>query len=88
MLENGKKSGDRAFVFDHSADLGEIDIVNMEVKNSAMYKPKEMMLLHASNDETSSIIKALHDQDKEAETTVDMLENLYISKEDNNTDQN
>lgn len=73
---------------DHPFDFSEIDIVYMEVKNSAMYKQKKMMLLHTSNDETSTITKDLHDQDKEDETILDTLENLYISKEDNNTDKN
>jgi len=87
LLENGKKFGDSAFVFDHHVDFNEIDIVNAEIKNDAMFKQKKMMLLHTSSDE-NAIAKTSNDQDKEDEATIDTLKNLYIFEEDNNIDNN
>ncbi|XP_012235646.2 tRNA (cytidine(32)/guanosine(34)-2'-O)-methyltransferase-like [Linepithema humile] len=85
LLENGKKSGDSAFVFDHHVDFSEI--VNIESKHGAMFEKKKKMLSSALKNEISAITKASHDQDKEDEAT-DTLKNLYMSEENNDTDNN
>ena len=77
--------------FDHDADFNEAD-VSAAIENesaSSLAQCKEFALMAAledSDNETNAVAKTIQDKNKEENTGVDALQNLYISEEDKEID--
>lgn len=89
LLEN-RRAGSSAFVFDHDTDFNEADISRAIENKSATWTAsvKEYAFISAveTDSETNTIVKTAQDENKEEETAIDALQNLYISKEAGNID--
>lgn len=88
LLEN-KKAGTSAFVFDHDADF-EADInkaIETESATSTAWVKRCAFISAVKTDsETNATAKTAQDNNKEEETAIDALQNLYLSKEAENID--